>query len=144
MPDIITPEVKKAIEEDIAIDRFNLVDESARTPQLLSRYLLLYSEEKNKAQYYRMKYFKRYRERKDYYLGQADDEVYEKEPLDRKIIRQDVNDWLNADNELCALQAKLKLQESIVEYLERIVKEIERRTFTIKNMQEFIKFEAGG
>lgn len=140
---IITKEVKEQIESDISIDRFNLIDESARTPILLSKYLILCIDEKKKLRKLKKKYYFLYKEKRLYYLGQSEDEVYKNNPLDKKVLRQDVDIWLNSDDELQKLNDIISDQELIIDFLERIIKEIERRTFTIKNIQEIVKWESG-
>jgi hypothetical protein len=141
---IITKEVKEQIESDISIDRFNLINESSRTPILLSKYLILCIDEKKKLRKLKNKYYFLYKEKRLYYLGQSEDEVYKNNPLDKKVLRQDIDIWLNSDSELQKLNDLISDQESVIEFLEKIIKEIERRTFTIKNIQEIIKWESGG
>lgn len=136
-------EIRSVIENDLKIDRFNLVDESARTPNLFSKYLNIYIEEKLKLRTYKRKYYALYKQRREYYMGTAEDDKYISEPFDRKVLRQDVDIFLDADGKLQDLQDRLVFQEAVVEILERTLKEINQRTYTIRNMQDMLKLEAG-
>ena len=69
-------EIRSVIENDLKIDRFNLVDESARTPNLFSKYLNIYIEEKLKLRTYKRKYYTLYKQRREYYMGTAEDDKY--------------------------------------------------------------------
>lgn len=140
---IINKEIKDQIDSDISIDRFNLIEESGRTPQLLSKYLVLCMSEKKKLKKLRNKYYLLYKEKRSYYLGQSEDEIYEDNPLDKKVLRQDVEIWLNSDLDLQNLTDHINERELVIDLLEKIIKEIERRSYTIKNMQEMIRYESG-
>lgn len=136
-------EIKDAIAQDLKIDRFNLVDESARTPNLFSKYLSIYMDEKAKLRAIQRKFWETYKERREYYSGSAGDDKYKEEPFDRKIIRQDLDIWLDADNKIQDLKDRLTFQELIVEILERTLKEINNRNYVIRCMIDVIKFENG-
>lgn len=135
-------EIKAAIEADLKIDRFNLVDESARTPNLFSKYIQIYTDEKIRLRMLQRKYSESYIQRREFYAGNGGDK-YKEEPFDRKVIRQDLDIWLDADSKIQDLKDRLTLQEVIIDILERTLKEINQRSYTIRNMTEMIKFESG-
>lgn len=135
--------IHKHAQEDLRIDRFNLADASLNTPNLLVRYLDIYRNEKGHLidlsnQLNIMK-----KEKWLYFSGKADDSVYEDKPFDLKILRQDLDLYLNADADLINLQSKIALQKEKIFYLEKVIKGIEQREFSIKNAITMIKFEAG-
>lgn len=138
-----TEEIREAITQDLNIDRFNLVDEMQRTPKLFSKYLSIWVGEKAKLRMIQRKYWKAYKERREYYSGSANDDVYENEPFDRKIIRQDLEVWLDADEKIQDLKDRMSFQELVVEVLERTLKEINNRNYIIRGMIDVIKFESG-
>jgi len=136
-------EIKEAIAADLKIDRFNLVDETSRTPQLFSKYLSIYTDEKLKLRMLKRKSFQMYADRREFYMGQKPDDKYVEEPWDKKVLRQDVDIYLDADSKLQDLMDKISYQETIVEMLERTLKEISGRNYQIKNMVDIIRFESG-
>lgn len=136
-------EIKEAIRLDLQIDRFNLVDETARTPLLFSKYLNLFLDEKFKLRKLKRKSSELFLNRREYYMGQQDEDKYIQEPWDKKVLRQDVDIYLGADSKIQDLQDRISFQESVVDMLERTLKEIGGRNYQIKNMIEIIRFESG-
>jgi hypothetical protein len=130
----------------IDLDEINitkLATESAETPLIYSRYLNQYNEIVAKLRWVQIEYDIAYKERFRYYLGKAEPEVYILEPLDEKILRADKDVYLNADEILITLKRKkinLEIQEKT---LERALKEISTRSFHIKNIIEWEKFQQG-
>ena len=83
------------------------------------------------------------REKWEYYTGKSDPSVYKDKPFDIKVLRADVHIYINSDDELQKIQAKVVYQEAIVYYLEQILKIITNRSFTIKNAIEWRRFTSG-
>ena len=136
-------EIRDAIAADLKIDRFNLIDETSRTPQLFSKYLAIYMDEKLKLRRFKRKYYEMYVDRREFYMGQKSDDIYNNEPWDKKVLRQDVDIYLDADPKLQDLTDKISFQEAIVDMLERTLKEITGRNYQIKSMVDLIRFESG-
>ncbi|WEM34280.1 single stranded DNA-binding protein [Xanthomonas phage X1] len=84
------------------------------------------------------------KERHQYWLGQASDEVYKAEPKDIKILRQDLELYLDADEKLTELKSKYEMQKMKTEMLEAFIKTLNTRNFLIKNSIEFLRFKNGG
>jgi hypothetical protein len=136
-------DIHKRATEDLKIDRYNLAEESVRTPNILTRYLELYRNEKVYLTGLTNQLNVMKKEKWLYYTGKADDSVYEEKPFDIKVLRQDLDIYLNADDDLLNLQSKIAMQKEKVFYLEKVIKGIEQREFSIKNAITMIKFEAG-
>ena len=51
--------------------------------------------------------------------------------------------FIEADEEVRELKGKVEYYETVVEYLQEVVKSISNRSFQIKNAIEWRKFEAG-
>jgi hypothetical protein len=130
----------------IELDKINITKlstESAETPFIYSKYLNKYNEIISKLRWVQIEYDIAYKERFKYYLGKAEPEVYIIEPLDEKILRADKDIYLNADKILIDIKKKrinLELQEKT---LEKVLKEISTRSFHIKNIIEWEKFQQG-
>ena len=83
------------------------------------------------------------REKWEYYTGKADPGVYQVKPFNLKILKQDVDKYLKADDELIKLEQKVTYIQSVVDYLDRTVKIISNRGFQIKNAIDWRKFTSG-
>ena len=80
-----------------------------------------------------------------FYTGKATEEIYkEKGSFDVKLhTKDDQKTFIEADKEYRKLKGKVEYYESVVEYLQEIVRSVSNRSFQIKNAIEWRKFEAG-
>ena len=90
-----------------------------------------------------IKYTKLYREKWEYYGGKSDAKVYAAKPFDIKVLKNDLQMYINADDEIIELQAKITYYEVIIKYIEGVIKSIDNRGWDIRNAQDWKKFEAG-
>jgi hypothetical protein len=136
--------IQKMWSQDCIIDRDNLHEESLKIPQLHAKYYELYNNIillKAKAEQQR----KNIRhERFEYYSGKADPEIYVENPFPKKIRDKDtLQKYLDADERLSEICLKIDYYETLINYLQDILKVIANRTYQIKNAVEFMKFQAG-
>ena len=138
-------EIQEKVRKDLKINDLELDIESLRIPSLHSKYLQLLTEhslllKKTQGEYSVLK-----RNKWIYYTGKASEEVYKEKgdfPLKLKT-KDDERTFIEADEEVRDLKGKLEYYETVVEYLQEIVKSISNRSFQIKNAIEWRKFEAG-
>ena len=131
-------------EKDSQIDPDNLHTESLKVPSLHAKYhdmfnnfLLLRKKAEQQRKNIR-------HERYEYYSGKADPEVYEKNPFGKKIRDKDtMTKYLDADDKLKEINLKIDYYETLLNYCESILKQINNRTYQIKNAIEWQKFIAG-
>ena len=131
-------------EKDSQIDQDNLHTESLKIPALHAKYHEMFNNFlllRKKAEQQR----KNIRhERYEYYSGKADPEVYEKDPFGKKIRDKDtMTKYLYADSKLKDINLKIDYYETLLNYIESILKQITNRTYQIKNAIEWQKFIAG-
>jgi hypothetical protein len=137
-------QIQEMWERDSSIDPDNLHDESLKIPQLHSKYYIVYNtitllKEKAKTSHNRIKL-----ERYNYYTGKAPQEVYEEEPFPYKVRdKEALQRHMDADEKLITSEMKIKYYDTMLKFLEEIIKTISNRTFQIKNAIEFMKFTAG-
>ena len=79
----------------------------------------------------------------EYYTGKAPAEVYAEKPFDLKILRTDIDKYLESDTELQRSKQKFDYLESTVDFLDRTIRLIANRGFTIKNAIDWRKFTSG-
>ena len=131
------------VERDIKIDDTELDLESIRTPQLHNKYLKLFT--KHSLQYKKLQddFKVLYRVKWEYYTGKASPKVYEENPFELKVLKADIGIYMEADKDLQQLGQRMAYAKQIVEYLERILREINNRNWTIRNTIEWKKFIHG-
>ena len=131
-------------EKDAKIDRDNLHEESLNIPSLHAKYFELYNtifllRKKAEQQRKNIRH-----ERYEYFSGKADPEVYQKDPFGKKIRDKDtMTKYLDADEKLSNSSLKIDYYDTMLVYLESILKVIQNRTFQIKNAIEFMRFNSG-
>ena len=136
--------IQEMWERDAVIDPDNLHDESLKIPQLHAKYYTVYNtitlmREKARDQKAKIRL-----ERYNYYTGKADPEVYVKNPFPKKIRDKDtMQKYLDSDESLSSVSLKIDYYDTILNYIESILKVIQNRTYQIKNAVEFMKFQAG-
>ena len=125
------------------IDRDNLHDESLNIQSLHAKYFELYNTVfllRKKAEQQR----KNIRhERYEYFSGKAAPDVYIQNPFPKKIRDKDtMQKYLDADEKLSTVSLKIDYYDTMLVYLESILKVIQNRTYQIKNAIEFMRFNS--
>ena len=131
-------------EKDAKIDRDNLHDESLNIPSLHAKYFQIYNtifllRKKAEQQRKNIRH-----ERYEYFSGKADPDVYIQNPFPKKIRDKDtMTKYLDADVKLSNASLKIEYYDTMLTYLESILKVIQNRTYQIKNAIEWQKFQSG-
>ena len=136
--------IQEMWEKDSKIDRDNLHEESLNIPSLHAKYFALYNNIfllRKRAEQQR----KNIRhERYEYFSGKSDTEVYAENPFPKKIRDKDtMTKYLDADEKLSNASLKIDYYDTMLTYIESILKVIQNRTFQIKNAIEFMRFQSG-
>jgi hypothetical protein len=129
--------------EDCKIDPDNLHLESIKIPSLHSKYYQIYNNISLLKKLEENKFIEIQKDKWLYYSGKADPEVYKKTPFDHRVMKTDLDKYMNADSELIKSKTKIDYYQLMIKFLESIIKSIETRTFVIKNGIEFMKFTGG-
>ncbi len=136
--------IQKMWEKDSNIDLDNLHTESINIPKLHAKYYEIYNNIvllKKKAEQQRKN---TRHERYEYFTGKADPEIYTENPFPKKIRDKDtLQKYLDADESLSSVSLKIDYYDTILNYLDSILRVIQNRTYQIKNAVEFMKFQAG-
>ena len=136
-------EIQTLWKEDSQIDNDNLHGESTRIPtlhakyyQILNKMILLKKMEETKFKISR-------KEKWPYYTGKEDPEIYIDKPFDYKVLRQDIDKYMDADPDLIKISSKIEYYQVMINFLDSILKTINNRTYQIKNAIEWQKFIRG-
>ena len=136
--------LQKMWEEDSKIDPDNLNTESLNIPSLNAKYFDLYNtifllRKKADQQRKNIRH-----ERYEYFSGKADPDVYVENPFPKKIRDKDtMQKYLDADEKLSTSSLKIEYYDTMLAYIESILKVIQNRTYQIKNAIEFMRFQSG-
>ena len=136
--------IQEMWEKDAKIDSDNLHIESLNIPVLHAKYFDLYNTIvllRKKAEQQKKNI---HHERYEYFSGKADPEVYVENPFPKKIRdKETMQKYLDADDKLSSINMKICYYDTMLYYLESILKVIQNRTYQIKNSIEFLRFNAG-
>lgn len=137
-------EIQLMWKEDSKINIDDLHNESIKVPILHSKYYEIYNtfsllRKKSEAQYKQKKL-----ERYNFYAGKASPDVYEDEPFPYKVRdKEGMQRHIDADTNLLDISMKIEYYDTILKYLEEIIKMISNRTYQIKNSIDFLRFQSG-
>ena len=136
--------IQEMWETDSNMDMDNLHDESIKIPQLHQKYYTLYTTIKLLRAKSLDTLSKMRLERYNYYSGKAPAEAYVEEPFPYKVRdKESMTMHLNADEKLAKIKLKVEYYDTMIEYLEDIIKMIHNRGYQIKNSVDFLRFQAG-
>ena len=131
-------------EKDSQIDPDELHTSSLVVPTLHAKYYQLFNDLRLLRTKAKKVYQKVLQERYLYYSGKAEPEVYEKDPFPYKVREKDaIQRYLDSDQRLSDAELKVEYYNTMLDYLESIIKTIQNRTFQIKNAIEWQKFIRG-
>lgn len=134
---------------DCQIDKLRIDEASRLTPELHHKYLDLLSTAKLKVRHFEFKQKELMKKKWLWYNGKMDQAEIERlgwtpDPYDGlKVLKGDMEHWVEADPDLVASEAKIHLYKTIVETLKDILDHIKWRHSIIKNIIESKKFDAG-
>ena len=137
-------ELQEEAKSDLAITRLeNLDQESYKNQNIKPKWLEYRSRFELLKTQASIKHTKLYREKWEYYGGKADAKVYAAKPFDLKVLKTDLGMYINSDDDIIELQAKISYYEVVVKYIDGVIKSIDNRGGDIRNAQDWKKFEAG-
>ena len=116
---------------------------SSSIPELANKYHQLLYGEKKILRFLETQYSIIKKERWKYYSGKANPDEYDKEPFDLKVLRNDIDMFLDADKLVKDIKDKVKEQEDKVELIIATAKLIRDTSFHIGNTIKWMKFHHG-
>jgi hypothetical protein len=130
-------------DKDLKINDTELDLESLKTPQIHNKYMkhytkfrLLLTRTEDELRILR-------RDKWEYYTGKADPKVYQLKPFNFKILKTDIDKYLEADEEIQRLTQKVAYLNTVIDFLDKTIRVIVNRTYTIKNAIEWRRFTSG-
>jgi len=130
-------------DKDLKINDTELDLESLKTPQLHNKYMKHYTKFKLLLTRTEDELRTLKRDKWEYYTGKSDPSVYKIKPFDLKILKTDIEKYLEADEDIQKLSQKVIYLNTVVDFLDRTLRVIVNRTYTIKNAIEWRRFTSG-
>jgi hypothetical protein len=130
--------------KDSQINIDDLHNESLKIASLHSKYYELYNNTSLLRKRAELQYKNKKLERYNFYAGKSDPEVYKDEPFPYKVRdKEGMQRHIEADEKLSEMFMKIEYYDTILKYLEEIIKMISNRTYQIKNSIDFLRFQSG-
>ena len=122
-------------EKDSQIDIIKLHEEAAKIPSLHAKYWDVYNALKLLKEKAQIQESSVRLDRHNYYTGKSPKEVYEAEPFPYKVReKESIKRYLDADERMQKIVSKIKYYDVMLTYLEDIVKQINNRSYQLKNI----------
>ena len=123
-------------QEHLDQESYHNQDIKAKWLDYKSRFELLLV--KNKGDYQKL-----YRDKWEYYGGKADAKVYVSKPFDLRVLKTDLSIYITSDDDIIELGAKISYLETVIKYIEGVIKSIDNRGWDVSHAIGWKKFEAG-
>jgi hypothetical protein len=134
-------------DKDAKYDDLNLDKESLNISSLHAKYNRLLSETRSQLRSAMIKKKAHYSTLRDYYLGNLNNpedlERIGRAPFLNKVLKNEVQGYIDADGDLVRMDERIALLEEKVEVIVEIMKCIHKRGYDIKSAIEWRKFTNG-
>lgn len=131
--------------KDSVIDRTEPGKELINIPLLHSKYLTILSKHRMLSKEAEFKYSKMKKLKWEYYTGKLDDDTLKKhgwEPFPY-ILKSDINTYLESDEDLNRFIATKMMHDEVVDICQSIMKELNSRTFQLRDFIQWERFIQG-
>ena len=136
-------ELQDQASKDLAIDETQLDIESLSTPTIHSKYLKIYSTYALMLKKEEGDYSKIHIKKWLFFTGKASPEEYKDQDFQLKVLRQDVDKFIDADDLIIKQRQKIEYLKQICKFCEDTLRMINNRGFQIKNAIDWKKFTGG-
>lgn len=140
-------DIVKEWRADSTIDPFDLGGEALKIPKLHCKYYEFFIKQKYLLEKQKIQLKELEHLMTSYYQGQlskVDLEEHKLQPLDIKILRQEIPRYLDADSRIIKQKQGLAAQSEKVDFIKSILDQIKGRSFVIRDAIEWEKFKQGG
>ena len=136
-------EIQTMWEQDSKIDPVELDTASLSIPTLHAKYFKIFSDYRFKKKQAALNLKQLTRRKFEYYSGKGDPEDYKENPFDLKVLKSDLQMYIDSDPQIKELQLKIDMYDIIIEYLESVIRMVNNRSYQIKNAIEWKSFIEG-
>lgn len=133
--------------KDAGIDQIDPQKSMAKIPELHAKYLRILTYHNMVAKKTQASYNERRRLKFEYYNGDLnnpeDIAKYGFEPFAKKVIKSEIGQYLDSDTELNTILLKKVVHEEIVDFCKAVLKELNNRTWQLKEYMSWERFIRG-
>lgn len=132
--------------KDASIDSTELGAESLKIPQLHSKYMKIYFDERQRMKAFEFKNKETFLKKYEYYNGRMSQEELEEsgwEPFVKKLMKNEIDMYLESDKDIIDINMRIEAQKEKIHFLEEVLKNINQRNYQIKNAIEWQRFTNG-
>lgn len=136
----------KEWEVDAKIDTLNPQKEMIRIPVLHAKYVSQITAHSISLKMKRFKFLKHKQLKIEYYSGKMGDAQLKElgwKPFQLLVMKADLNSYLDSDDDLIGLSEKMIANEEAVTFCTAVCKELNSRTFQLREYMAWEKFIAG-
>lgn len=141
-------ELQEMWKDDSKIDSLAIGDASLETARLHSKYLAFLANSRLSLRRYEAEYWRMRKRRYRYFRGELTKEELEEYDWPQwqgaKPLKNEMDEYLSADEELLSIQDKVEYYKTVVFFLEQVMRSLNSRTWDIKNHIEYLKYSQGG
>ena len=133
-------------EKDSQLDRAELGEEALKIPKLHHKYFKIFTHERLQLRKLETELKQLKLEKHEFFTMGPTEETHEKGwrlPPQGKILRSDVNNYIEADKDIVNLSLKIGIQHEKIDLLDSIIKSLTARGFNIKAAIEWERFKVG-
>ena len=136
-------ELQSIVAKELRVNDERLDSESLKNQELYAKYLEHKSRFELLSHKARADYKRVYKEKWEYYGGKADAKVYASKPFDLKVLKTDLHIYIESDKDILKAEHKIAYLETVIKYIDGVLKSIQSRGWDIKNAISWKQFEAG-
>ena len=136
-------ELKVQVANDLKVNDERLDTESLKNQELYSKYLDIKSNFELLMYKAKGDYKILYRDKWEYYGGKSDAKIYITKPFDLKVLKTDLHIYIESDEDIIKSEHKIAYLETVLKYIDGVLKSIHNRGWDIKNAISWKQFEAG-
>lgn len=132
--------------KDAAIDSTELGTESLKIPQLHSKYMKIYFDERQKLKAYEFKSRETFLKKYEYFNGRMSREELEEagwEPFVKKLMKNEIDMYIDSDQDIINIKMRMEAQKEKIDFLEEVLKNLNQRNYQIRNAIEWQRFTNG-
>ena len=133
-------------EKDSHLDRAELGEEALKIPKLHHKYFKIFTHERLQLRKLETELKQLKLEKHEFFTMGPTEETHERGwrlPPQGKILKSEVNNYIEADKDIVNLSLKIGIQHEKLDLLESIIKSLTARGFNIKAAIEWERFKVG-
>ena len=131
---------------DATVDSTELGIASLKIPELHSKYLKIYFDERRKLKSLEFQSKDLSLKKYEYYNGKLSQEELDElnwEPFVKRLMKNEVDMYLDSDKDIIGNNMRIVNQKEKLGFLEEVLKNLNQRNFQIRNAIEWKKFTQG-